>query len=217
MTNDFEIIGEFIQYENDKPALNAGLPVLAPMPVVKTTADIERLIALGKPQAVIEQFAELVSLGEQWQFAHEYIEYLAQLAKAEAHNADLPIVGKDENGDDVLAEPMALPVAPEKPSAKSIDEVLAPFKPKLTKMAAFEFKGVQCSICEQDQNGLGAVNDRYKELRERDVEFRPFGFKLENGNVVLIDTEQDWQTFRDEFWGAREAYMMAKMGLSNEA
>lgn len=129
----YEPIAEFIQYENDKPALNAGLPVLAPMPVVKTAADIERLIALGKPQAVIEQFAELVSLGEQWQFAHEYVEYLSQLAKVEAHNADLPAIGKDDNGDDVLAEPMALPVAPEKPSVKSVEEVLAPYARTLFK------------------------------------------------------------------------------------
>lgn len=133
MTNDFEIIAEFIQYENDKPALNAGLPVLAPMPVVKTTADIERLIALGKPQAVIEQFAELVSIGEQWQFAREYLEYLAQLAKAEAHNENLPVIGEDDNGDDILAEPMALPDAPEKPAVKSVEEVLAPYNRTLFK------------------------------------------------------------------------------------
>lgn len=213
MQHNLEPIAEFIQYNNDKPVLDsAGLPVLAPVRVLRTLDDVKLLIEQNAPQKVIELFAKDASEAEQWQFAREYLEYLAQLTKAEAHNADLPVIGKDDNGDDVLAEPMALPDAPEKPVVKSVEEVLAPFKPKLTKMAAFEFKGVQCSICEQDQNGLGAVNDRYKELRERGVEFRPFGFKLENGNVAHIATEQDWQTFRDAFWNAREAYMMAKMG-----
>ena len=120
--------------DNDQLVLNdQNLPVLLRKPDTKTTADIERLIALGKPQHVIERFAELVSLGEQWDFAFSYIEYLKHRAEAEAYNADLPKVGEDENGGDVLAEPVALPVAPEKPKVKTVEEVLAPYARTLFK------------------------------------------------------------------------------------
>lgn len=134
MQHNLEPIAEFIQYDNDKPVLDsAGLPVLAPVRVLRAIEDVKRLIEQNAPQNVIELFAKDASEAEQWQFAHEYLEYLAQLAKAEAHNANLPVIGKDDNGDDALAEPMALPEPPEKPAVKSVEEVLAPYDRTLFK------------------------------------------------------------------------------------
>lgn len=134
MQHNLEPIAEFIQYNNDKPVLDsAGLPVLAPVRVLRTIEDVKLLIEQNAPQKVIELFAKDASEAEQWQFAREYLEYLAQFAKAEAHNADLPVIGKDDNGDDVLAEPMALPEPPEKPAVKSVEEILAPYNRTLFK------------------------------------------------------------------------------------
>ncbi|PCK30466.1 DUF4376 domain-containing protein [Pseudoalteromonas piscicida] len=139
-SNLLQPIAEFIQRDdNEQPVLNEqSLPILLSKPDTKTTADIERLIALGKPQHVIERFAELVNLGEQWDFAFNYVEYLKQLAQVEAFNADLPVIGQDENGVDILAEPIALPVAPEKPAVKTVEEVLAPYARTLFKMQRAE-------------------------------------------------------------------------------
>lgn len=211
MTNKLAPIAEFIQHDtNDKPLLNsAGLPILLSMPAVKTAEDIERLIALSKPQAVIEQFAELVSLGEQWQFAHEYIKYLEQLAKAEAHNADLPVISKDEEGNDVRADPMSLPEPPVKPPVKSVEDVLAPYQARLTKLQGIEVKGVKIALTEANQNGLSALKTALDLAKEFGVEdqFFPVNFNAEtsSGNQkVSIETEAEFKQLGLAFILARK-------------
>jgi hypothetical protein len=214
MQHNLEPISEFIQYDNDKPVLNSeGLPILTPVRVLRTIEDVKRLIEQNAPQRVIEMFAKDASEAEQWQFAHEYLAYLEQLAKAEAHNADLPLAGYDEEGNEIKADPKALPEAPVKPADKTIEDVLKPLEYKLKKLAAFSFNDVDCSICEADQNGIETVHGRYKELMEQGAEFQPFPFFLENGKHVVITTEQEWLDFREQFWQARTAYMFAKAGM----
>lgn len=194
----FEPIVEFIQFNDNKPVLDSsGLPVLAPMPAVKTTADIERLVSLGKPQAVIEKFAELVSIGEQWQFAHEYITYLSQLAKAEAHNADLPIVGKDDNGDDILAEPVALPEPPEKPTVKSVEEVLAPYDRTLFKNLRADKVGnltveVDGLIFDGDETSTERMNQRIQIMSDTDTIL----WTLANNDVQKVTKAQLFNAFK---------------------
>ena len=167
------------------------------MPAVKTTADIKRLIALGKPQTVIKQFAELVSLREQWQFAQEYIEYLAQLAKAEAHNTDLPVIGKDENGEDPLAEPMSLPDAPKKPSLKSVEEVLAPFGRELFKKLRAEKIGkltveVDGLIFDGDELSTERMNQRIQIMSDTDTIL----WTLANNDVQEVTKTQLFNAFK---------------------
>ena len=86
MTNNF--LNFIVLDENNDPVLNEqGLQQLLPRPATKTTQDIERLIALNKPVEVINKFAELVCLGEQWNWAQSYYDYLVAKLKAEQYNA----------------------------------------------------------------------------------------------------------------------------------
>ena len=86
-------------------------------PETKSTADLERVIALGKPKAVQDSFSAMVALGEQWAFFDAYTEFLADTLAVEEFNADLPVVSTDEEGVETLAEPKELPTAPVKPVA----------------------------------------------------------------------------------------------------
>ena len=211
MTRKHEIIAEFIQFENsEEPKLDQdGFPILISRPI---TRDIERLINLGKTEA-IEKHAEQHVKAAQWDFAKQYVDYLKALSETEAYNADLPLAGYDQEGNEIKADPKALPEAPVKPADKTIEDVLKPFEHKLKKLAAFTFNDIDCSICEADQNGIESVHGRYKELMEQGVEFKPFPFFLENGKHVGMATEQEWRDFREQFWQAREAYMFAKAGM----
>ena len=51
--------------------------VLSPRPVdTKTQDDLDRVIALGKPQSVVDKFTALVNLNNSWDWCYEYIYYL---------------------------------------------------------------------------------------------------------------------------------------------
>ncbi|MCG7550936.1 hypothetical protein [Pseudoalteromonas sp. Of7M-16] len=207
---NLNLIFDFIVIDENSPKLNKqGLPILIDRP---QTRAIEGLIERGKFSS-IKKHAEQHVKAAQWDFAKQYVDYLKELAEAEAYNADLPLAGYDEEGNEIKADPKALPEAPVKPADKTIKDVLKPFEHKLKKLAAFTFNDVDCSICEADQNGIETVHGRYKELMEQGVEFKPFPFFLENGKHVVIATEQEWLDFREQFWQAREAYMYAKAGM----
>ena len=84
-------------------------------PECKSKADLERVIALGKPLVVLEKFTVMVALGEQWSFFDKYMKYLSDLALAEEFNADLPVIYTDEEGVETFAELKELPNEPVKP------------------------------------------------------------------------------------------------------
>ena len=66
-------------------------------PESKSKGDLERVIRLGKPQAVLDSFGCMVSVGEQWGFFDSYLIYLDELAEITAYNDDLPVSHQDEN------------------------------------------------------------------------------------------------------------------------
>ena len=133
MTNN---ILDFIVLDDDQaPVLNEqGLPQLLPRPDTKTTQDIERLIALNKPVEVINKFAELTSLGEQWDWAQSYYDYLVDKYEAEQYNANLPEPLENEEGELIESEPRPLPAEPEQPAVKTVEDVLAPYARTIFKL-----------------------------------------------------------------------------------
>ncbi|MDC9565556.1 MULTISPECIES: hypothetical protein [unclassified Pseudoalteromonas] len=127
---------DFIVLDDDQaPVLNEqGLPQLLPRPDTKTTQDIERLIALNKPVEVINKFAELTSLGEQWDWAQSYYDYLVAKLEVEQYNANLPEPLENEEGELIEPEPKPLPAEPEQPAVKTVEDVLAPYARTIFKL-----------------------------------------------------------------------------------
>lgn len=103
----------------------SGEQILA-VPVVshKVQSDIESMIAAGRPQAAIEQHAELFVQHEQWQWFDEYKEYLKNVEHTERANANREILGRNENEQPIYAEPKPLPSMPPRPPIQSGKEFL---------------------------------------------------------------------------------------------
>ncbi|MEM5547007.1 hypothetical protein [Pseudoalteromonas fuliginea] len=126
MTNNF--LNFIVVDENNEPVLNEqGLPQLLQRPATKTRQDIERLIALNKPVEVINKFAELVSLGEQWDWAQSYYDYLVNLNSVKEYNANLPDPIANKDGTITTINPKPLPIEPQCLVVKTVEEVLAPY------------------------------------------------------------------------------------------
>lgn len=82
---------------------------------------------------------------------------------------------------------------------------------RASKLNAYTFKGVPCSVNEADQNGWETVNARVKRLVAVGEPWRDFPFFMDNGNHVLIESEQEWDDFISGGWAAREAIMLARL------
>lgn len=80
-----------------------------------------------------------------------------------------------------------------------------------SKLNAFTFKSVSCSVNESDQNGWETVNARVKRLVASGEAWRNFPFFMDNGNYVMIESEAEWDAFVEAGWQAREAIMMARL------
>lgn len=82
---------------------------------------------------------------------------------------------------------------------------------RASKLNAYTFKGVSCSVNEADQNGWETVNARVKRLVVAGEPWRDFPFFMDNGNHVLIESESEWDSFVEAGWAAREAIMLARL------
>lgn len=133
MTSNF--LNFIVLDESNDPVLNEqGLPQLLPRPDTKSVEDIERLISLNKPVEVINKFAELVCLGEQWNWAQSYYDYLVELNQVTEFNANLPEPVANEDGTLIEVEPKAIPTEPERPVLKTVEQVLEPYAKTLFKL-----------------------------------------------------------------------------------
>lgn len=204
---------EFIVLDEEQiPILNEeGLPQLRPRPDTKTEQDIELLILLSKPMTVVNMFAELVSLGEQWDWAQDYFDYLVELDKVNEYNANLPEPIENDDGTTAEVEPKPLPTEPLRPEVRTVEQVLAPYQRKLTKMAGIEIKGVNVSLNETNQNGLSALKSAFDLATEFDAQaqFFPIKFNAETATgeqVVELVDEAEFKQFGLQFILARKAY-----------
>ena len=209
MTNNF--LNFIVLDEANDPILDEReLPTLLPRPDTKTTADIERLIALNKPVEVINKFAELVCLGYQWDWAQSYFDYLVECYEVNEYNASLPEPVTGEDGELIEAEPKSLPVEPEDLKEFSAEEVLAQYKNKIDKTTGITFKGVRISLTESNQNGLSALKsalDLAVEFGAKD-QFFPINFNAdtpEGVDIVELVDEAEFKQFGFAFIVARKA------------
>lgn len=109
-------------YEKDE----LGLDVLIPRPQTKHASDLERIIALGKPQRVIDLFAEMVSAGEQWDWFDRYNEYLEDLEAWKLEIAN-HVPELDEEGNEVEWIKPTEPTEPPRPAVRAAEGVLLPY------------------------------------------------------------------------------------------
>ncbi len=208
-----EILSDFyLLNENNTPVTDSnGNNTYQNRPETKAKADLERVIALSKPLPVINLFAEMYLLGLQWDWLEDYQKYVSNLSSVNAFNANLPVISIDENENNVFAQPLELPIEPTRPPKLTVDEFKAQAKAIFknhSKLNAFEFNGVMCSVCEQDQHGWTDLMLATQTAQLLGQEFKPIPFKNENGNVVMLDTRETWDQFYLTAWAARQEFFV---------
>ncbi|RZD22404.1 hypothetical protein [Pseudoalteromonas sp. MEBiC 03485] len=210
MTNILTPILEFIELDAEQnPVVDEqGLPSLIQGPV--GLKDIPGLIAKGKIDN-LTTFAELQSKHEQYVWAKEYVDYLAERNKVEHYNANLPEPVANEDGSVTEVEPKPLPVAPVRPAVRTVDEVLEPYQKQINKLKGIEYKGVFVSLNESNQNGLSALKSALElatEFGEAEA-FFPVNFNAETAQgvqVVTLGNEAEFKQLGLNFIMARKAY-----------
>ena len=95
-----------------------------PRPETKNITALERVIALDKPQAVLDKFASLVAVGEQWDWFDLYQVYLTECQEIEECNTDKPLTYTDDLGESITLETKEYPVMPLRPVIRSASEIL---------------------------------------------------------------------------------------------
>lgn len=207
MTN--KLLNFIVLDENNEPVLNEqGLPQLLPRPATKTTKDIERLIALNKPIEVINKFAELVSLGEQWDWAQSYYDRLPAKLEAEQYNANLPEPVAHEDGTLIESAPQPLATEPEQPTIKTVEDILTPYARTIFKLN--RQKQVESLTVEVD--GMVFDGDEISQGRMARAAFtmsegESIGWVLANNEQVIVTKAQLALALR--LAGAKQAQLWA--------
>lgn len=208
MTDKLEKILDFIVLDSEQnPVINEqGLPTLLQGPIAKNIPD---LIAKGKIQN-LSTFAEIQCKAEQFAWASKYYDYLVELNEVEQYNANLPTFTNEE-GQEVEVESLPVPDAPAKPKLKTAEEVLEPYQKQITKALGIEFKGVNVSLNESNQNGLSALKSALELSKEFEVsdQFFPINFNAETCDgtrVLTLVDEAEFKEFGLQFIMARKAF-----------
>ena len=178
-------------------------------PEFKALADVERLISLGKPKAVLDIFAELAAQGYQWSWFDLYVTYQAELASyQEAQAAFEPVT--DEEGN--ISEFTGLaPTEPVRPALIAAEQLLIGAKghSTLVKNRGAELLGEKISLNESNQNGVAAVLTGLALAESEGVDMFPLSFKAEtlSGVVSMPFTDiAGFKSFALQFMGARQAF-----------
>lgn len=193
----------YFQTTND-----SGEIVTLSRPEQKSLTDVKRVITLGKPKSVIDKFIELMLVSEQWQWLDEYNVHLAELKRVILFNANLPVISTDENGDDVLAAPKALPTEPIRPALLTVDEFKDTNKAlfdSYNKKQGIEINGYQVSLNKDNSDGLVSIKAGY-ELAGAAI--FPTNFIADNasGTVsIRLDSFDEFTSFALQFLAARNA------------
>lgn len=178
-------------------------------PETKSIEALERVILLSKPLSVVDKFIALYLVGIQWDWFEAYQAYLIELEEVMLYNQNPPTAGKDEAGNNIAAEKKPLPLEPVRPPLLTVEE----FKtntPDLfrqyNKLNAFEFNGVVCSVCEADQHGWSDLMLANMTKDSLGMPYEPIPFSNENGNVVVLETREQWNAFYLAAWATREVF-----------
>lgn len=179
-------------------------------PETKSMADLERVIELGKPEAVVAKFAEMAAIGEQWGWFDNYQEYLLAVTERDeaiaSHEPEF-----DEDGNEIEWLPPETPIEPIRPVLRTVEEVLnsASGYSALVKNRGTELLGHTISLNESNQNGIAAVLTGLNLATETGVDMFPMAFKAETLNGVVSIPFNDLAEFKGfalQFMGARQAF-----------
>ena len=182
---------------------------LKPRPECKSMEALERVISLRKPQSVVDKFIQFVINSEQWGWFDSYNEYLIEKEEVETYNSDLPVVGQDDNGDDILAEPKELPVEPIKPSLLTLEgfkstnnSVFNSYK----KHMGVSINGVAISSNKENADGIVSIKAAYDIIG--DAVF-PTNFMAETPNGIVAVPFNSYENYIDftlQFIAARQVF-----------
>lgn len=184
-----------------------GLPTIFPAPITK---DIGSLVEKGKVNN-LDRFARDIAYREQIDWANEYLEYLLEVDEVNEFNDNLPEPQEDEGGNLVAVDPKELPEEPIRPTLKTVEDVLAPYQRRISKLKGLSFKGVNVALTETNQNGLSSISSALAIAKEFNLEdqFFPINFNAEtaqgNKTVELLDIHE-FKEFGLQFMLARKEY-----------
>lgn len=169
-------------------------------PETKTESDLARVIAAGKPQAVIDKFAELVTVGKHWDWFEDYALYLNAM-----DTWDKWVAPEVEDGEEV-------PVKPEQPAdhyPRYTGNPLDQYANEIAKKAGIIVQGVGVSLNESNQNGIASVSAGEELAVKFGSSIFPLNFNAETAQgvaAVQFETLEDFEQFALEFMVARQAF-----------
>jgi len=165
-------------------------------PETKTKADLERIITLGKPLSVIHKFANMVVLGERWDFLDIYKAYLVEVSEITDYNNSLVPV-EDDEGNMVMPELRALPDEPVKPDYPTGDDIFAPYAREVFKKTRAENVSkitveVDGMVFDGDETSTARITKAIVALKPKETST----WVLANNDVVDVTKEQFIQALR---------------------
>tara|TARA_R110002111_G_scaffold212804_3_gene275976 strand:+ start:432 stop:1034 length:603 start_codon:yes stop_codon:yes gene_type:complete len=190
--------------------VNEDGEVIVNLHETKSTADLERVIALGKPESVVNRFAEMVAIGEQWEWFDNYQAFLLAVTERDEaianHEPEF-----DEKGNEIEWLPPEMPVEPIRPVLRTIEEVLNGVDgySALVKNRGTELLGHTISLNESNQNGIAAVLTGLNLATETGIDMFPISFKAEtiSGTVSIpFETLEEFKGFSLRFMDARQVF-----------
>lgn len=201
-----ETINYFYQKdESGNVILVDGSPVTMKQPQPCSLDKLKRMIASGKKAAAIESHTQLVADTMNYKVLTDHLDkvaaYDSELAK---YNTDIEIYNTlSTEQKELVSEPVQPEsIEPLSFEPTTVEMVTAWVSSEIekqqtttSKLSAFEFNDVVCSVTESDQNGWGALTVLIDNAIAAGVPFSPIPFKNENGNTVTIETREDWTTF----------------------
>jgi len=95
-----------------------------PVKSYKNLDDIKKLILDNRKVEAVELHANTLAESEQWTWFKAYQDHQIAIDDVEQYNANLPIIGHNENEQPILAEPKELPLLRPRPSLRTGKDIL---------------------------------------------------------------------------------------------
>jgi hypothetical protein len=190
--------------------LNEAGEVVVNRPETKSLADLERVIALNKPISVVERFAEMVAVSEQWAWYDLYQQYRIDVIEHD-ELVNNHVIEYDEDGVEIEWLAPMPPVETTRPVLVTTEQLLASAKghSALVKNRGVELLGKTISLNESNQNGIAAVLTGLSLAESVGADMFPLSFKAETLSGVVSMPFADLAAFKGfalQFMGARQAF-----------
>lgn len=189
-----------------------GVVVLKSFGETKVLEDLIRLVEAGKPQHVIDKFTQYILNNEHKVFHEAFLEYLVVLEEVTEYNENLPVVGEDEDGDPIYADPKEIPVPPVGPPETTVAEFQADNAELFgtyNKSVGADINGVMVSLTEENQNGIASVLKGVELATKYSQNIYPLNFKAstqDGTESIIFNTQGEFEMFALQFMAARQAF-----------